>query len=426
MKDVKKGILFDEKLMSQIRKKFLNIEIDPVTKKERLYFDNAGGSFRLKNALEEFKRLDSIPDCPERYHDTAVYINKIINKGTEDIKTIFGAKNGSIITELTASQVIFTITGTIAENAAGTNIVTTALDHPSAFDSCEYFAKKINKELRVAKTNPETGGVDVEEIIKLIDRNTCLLSVIYASNISGTVLDIEKIAEEARKIKPDLYIITDSVQHIPHGAVDINKLNIDGMNFAPYKVFGVRGSGIGYVSERVANLPHRKLAGKAQNEWKLGSPAPGHYAVITEIVDYICWIGKQFTDSNDRRKLYVEGMNRISLHERALMHRMLEGSDEQKGLRHINNVRVNLDTSDLTGRDLILGMSFDNIGHSEAVKEYEKRDVIVFERISSSIYSKRMLESFGIEGIVRVSPLHCNNINEIDRFLKVTEEIAEL
>jgi len=59
------------------------------------------------------------------------------------------------------------------------------------------------------------------------------------------------------------------------------------------------------------------------------------------------------------------------------------------------------------------------------VREYEKRNVIVYERISSSLYSKRMLDSFGIDGAVRVSPLHCNSPADIDKFLQVTLEIAK-
>lgn len=83
--------------------------------------------------------------------------------------------------------------------------------------------------------NPLTGGVDVEDIIELIDQDTCLLTFMYASNVSGALLDAEKIVVEARKIKPDLYIVADAVQHAPHGIIDVSKVPVDGINFAPYK-----------------------------------------------------------------------------------------------------------------------------------------------------------------------------------------------
>lgn len=417
--------LFSPELLREIREKFAFVDIDPLTQKKRLFLDNAGGSFRLKRSVEKFSQFDLIPDHPQRDHETAKYLAEIERKGIEDARIIFNSKKGSIATYLTASQAIFDITGVIAENIEGSNIVTTELEHPSAFDSAKYYANKLGKQLRVAKTNRVTGGVDVEDIIKLIDDDTCLLSVIYASNISGAILDIETIVKEARKIKPDLYIVVDSVQHAPHGVIDVEKTPVDAMNFAPYKFFGVRGSGIAYISERAANLPHHRLFGKAEDDWQLGSPVVAHFAAISEIVDYVCWIGSQFSKEQDRRSLYVEGMNRIALHERALLEVLLNGTNNVKGLRDMPEVTVHLDYHDLSKRDFIVAMSLNGLDPKETVRLYEKENVTVYERVASSILSKRMLESFGLTGAVRVSPLHCNTVQEIEEFLEVTQKIID-
>lgn len=423
---INQGELFNEQLSKEIKELFHHVDEDPILNKKRIFFDNAGGSLRLKKANDALKEVDELPDCPEHSNYTAKWLLEVQRKASEDIKTIFNAKSGSIITSLTASMVIFEMNRAIIESVSGNNVVTTALEHPSAYDSVVSYAEKMGKEVRVAKTNPVTGGVDVSEITKLIDKDTCLLSFIYASNISGAVLDVESIIRECRQIKPDLYIVVDSVQHTPHGALDLEKTPVDGINFAPYKFFGTRGFGVGFMSERAAKLPHNKLIAKPLEEWELGSPAPSQFASITEIVNYVCWIGAKFIDSNDRRELYVEGMNRINLHERALMYRMLNGSDIIEGLRNINGVKVYLDYEDLSTRDFIMAVGFDNIGCIEAVAEYEKRGVITFERVASSLYSARMLNSFGIEGVVRVSPLHCHDVNDIDEFLRITKEISLL
>ena len=410
--------------MEDIREQFLYLTHDKFIG-ERLFFDNAGGSFRLKSVEKAFAEIDSIPDCPERSHRMALYLQNVQAKGEDDIRLILNAPDrGSIISSLTASQVMFEMVRSVAENIEGDNIVTTVLEHPSAFDAVKYYAEKTGRELRVADSNKITGGVDADEIASLIDENTVMLSVMYASNMTGAIFDIEEIVKKARAKKPDLYIICDAVQHTPHGVIDLDKTPVDGINFAPYKFFGYRGSGFGYVSERMSKLPHHKLCGKAENVWELGSPAPAQYAAITAIVDYVCNIGRKYSSADDRRTLYVEGMTRIKLQERALLHTLLEGTDDVIGLRHMEGVKVLLDYPDLTKRDLILAIAFDNIGHTEAVREYESRNVIVYDRLASSIYSKRMLESFGIDGAVRVSPLHCNSKEEIIRFLSVTKDIV--
>ncbi len=421
------GLAFDEELVKKIKEKFFYVDSDPISGK-RLFFDNAGGAFRLKKAVEKQSELEAFPDCPERDHEMSHYLQRIQKQGQDDIKLILNAKNGgSIVTSLTASQVMFQIVGTIAENVTGTNMVTTVLEHPSAFDAVDYYARKTGRELRVAMSNEDSGKVEVEEVLKLIDDDTVLLSVMHASNLSGAVFDVEEIVRKAREKKPDLFIVVDAVQHAPHGIIDLEKTPVDGINFGPYKFFGCRGSGIGYVSDRVSAFPHHKIIAKGDEVWALGTPAPSQFAVITQIVDYICWIGERFSDSKDRRELYVEGINRIKLQERALLHRLLEGFEDIEGLRKQKNVKVYADNRDLTSRDLIVGIGFENIDCASAAKEYEKRKVILAPRLSTSIYSKRMLDSFSIEdGVLRVSPLHCHSMKDIDEFLAITKEIAQL
>ncbi len=420
-----RGELFNDELMKHIRDSFYHLKVDPFTKKERLFFDNAGGALRLKSVNDAFKKIDELPDCPEHSNSSALALHELQLKAYEDIKTIFNAKSGSVVTSLTASTVMFQMARAIIENVPGTNVVTTALEHPSAYDSVVTYGNKMGKEIRVAETNPITGGVDIESILELIDENTCVLSVIYASNISGTILDIEAIVKAARLVKPDLYIICDAVQHAPHGVIDLEKTPVDAINIAPYKFGCPRGIGFGYVSKRLAELPHDKLISKDTFEWELGSPASGHFAAITGYVDYVCWIGSHFIDTDDRRKLFVEGMNRIKMHERALMYNMLNGTSSYKGIRSIEGVTVHLDFEDLSKRDFIIALEFDGIDQKEAVSLLEEEGVITFERVVSSPYSKRMLESLKFEGCVRVSPLHCHNIDDIEKFLKIVTKISQ-
>ncbi len=422
---IKNGQLMPAELTAQIREKYYHVDVDPFTNKKRLFFDNSGGSFRLKAASDAFQKVDDLPNCGGHGGVASDYLDSLRTQACEDISTMFNAEGGCIVTSMTASIVVFDVSEAIIASVPGTNVVTTALEHPSAFDGCEIPAKKYGKELRVAQTDPRTGIVRPEDVVKLIDKDTCLLSVIMTSNITGGILDIETIAREARKIKPDLYIICDSVQHTPHGLTDMKAWGLDCVNFAPYKFGGARGLGVGWLSERVMNLPHRKLIREKQSNWEMGGCAPGMYAMLSAIFDYVCWIGKQFNNTENRRDLYVEGMNRIMLHERALLYRLLHGSDEVKGLLDIEGVQVAVDMDDLTERDLIVPIVFDKMTCEEASRAYEAKGVIVHERTDASLYSARQVNSINQHGIVRISPLHCHTYADIDEFLKITAEIAK-
>lgn len=418
-------ILFDDALLKEIQDKFYYVHEDYLGRK-RQFFENSGGSLRLKAAVEAKARLEQIPDCPERVHDTSMMLKKVKADGIRDImEVIFGAKSGALVTELTASQCMFQIVRTIMTNESwGTNAVTTSIEHPSAHDSVELYCGLTNREFRVAQANPKTGGVELDEILSKIDKDTILLSVMSASNISGYIFDIDTIAREARKISPNIYVVTDAVQHAPHGVLDVEKSGLDGVNFAPYKMFGIRGCGYAYVSDRVAKMTHHKLLGKPEKEWELGTFPHPNFAAISAVVDYVCWLGSHFTDSEERREQYVTGMTHIHLQEHSLLIHMMEGTKEVPGLRHIPGVQVFLDSADTVDRDFISAIGIDGIDFIQLTAEYYKRGITVFERVNTSLYSKRIVESLGLTGAIRVSPLHCHSTEDIDDFLRVTAQIA--
>lgn len=421
----KKGQFFPPELLKEIRERFYCVESDSYNGK-RIYFENAGGSLTLKKVVELVNQFTPLPDSENRPSLAAKPLKEMVMKGKEDVKEFLGVDDGQVVSSETASRVIFLIIGAIISNIPGTNVVTTLLEHPSNHDACAFYAQKNNKELRVAKVNPVDGGVDIEEILSKIDKNTTLLSFLAASNITGKVLEIENIVKEARKINPDIFIFLDATQHVAHAPTDVKKWGVDGVGFTPYKVFGKRGLGLGWVSERVTTLPHEKILEKAKDNWGLGSIEPAAFGAWSTIVDYICWLGEHFTGEKDRRGLILSGMKSIELHERALLERALNGTDEVQGLRERHGVKVHFlpEDADLATRDCLFPITIEGKRTSDVVQEYMKNGIVVYDRLRTNPMSRRTLDSVGLEELIRVTPLHCNNKEEIDNFLRITESIT--
>ena len=198
------------------------------------------------------------------------------------------------------------------------------------------------------------------------------------------------------------------------------------MNIAPYKFFGIRGFALMYLSDTVKEFTHHKLAGKAVDDWELGSPCTAHFAAITTIVNYVCAIGKNEVPSETgRRRLYEMGMQRIAEHERALLYALLEGVDNVPGLRHIKGITVKMDEPDLSQRDLIIGIELDSMDCTMAAKYFEEQGVITFERRVDSMYSRRMIQCFDSPGMIRISPLHIHSLEDIKQFLRITQQLAD-
>ena len=104
---------------------------------------------------------------------------------------------------------------------------------------------------------------------------------------------------------------------------------------------------------------------------------------------------------------------------------MLEGTEALPGLRHIPGVELYFDGPVDDSRDLVVAMGLKGMDYTALREEYDKRGVLVFERINTSEYSKRIVESLGRTGLLRVSPLHCHDFSDIDHFLEITWDIAK-
>ena len=110
------GLAFPDALMREVKARFLQVDHDHHGR-ERLYFDNAGGSFRLKAAAERFAQVDAIPDNTERIHATAVELQQIHARGCDDLRTILNATGGSVYASLTASGAMFDMVRAVAETS---------------------------------------------------------------------------------------------------------------------------------------------------------------------------------------------------------------------------------------------------------------------------------------------------------------------
>ena len=93
----------------------------------------------------------------------------------------------------------------------------------------------------------------------------------------------------------------DGIQHAAHGGIDIESYDIDGYVISPYKMFSRHGFGMAWVSERLRNSPHEKLDGGPADNWELGTRDTGAYATMSDVKDYMCWLGQEVTETTDTR-----------------------------------------------------------------------------------------------------------------------------
>jgi selenocysteine lyase/cysteine desulfurase len=421
-KDYEKG-LYPPELMDEIRSRFLYVDWDPYSGK-RIYLEAASGSLRPKSVFETMAKETCLPDQQGRANPGSAHSVEVTAKGIEDLMIFFGAKSGQTIPGWSSSHVLYRITNAILSSIPGTNVVTTGLDHASVRSAVTQFAEKYGKEERIAEPNRETGSVELDTIYEKIDKNTCFLAVIHTSNVTGEVFDVKTIVEEARKIKPDLYVMVDGVQYSPSDLIDVEEIGADAYVFAPYKNYGVKGCGYAHVSDRLAKLPHWKYVFKPETSWDLGGVEHQSYAAWSAVVDYLCWLGGHFTDSADRREQVVAAMQSVKAHSMGLLSRLINGTDKIAGFKDMRHVVAIGMGEDLSSRACLVGFNLEGIESAKGCELY-RGERLRLHAPGQDPFFAAMLKQLGISSFIRLSACHYNTPDEIELFLKATASFTQ-
>lgn len=415
--------LFSPALQAAIRGRFLHAESDPFSG-PRVYLENAGGGLTLKSVFEADQRVSSLPDNAGRDNAASREVGRAIQAGRSDVAAFLNAIGGTILSEQSTTSVAFRILAAAVAGVPGTNLVCSQLDHASFYDAAQILAERHHLERRVAPLNPATGALEPSALAALVDAQTVAVSIIHASNITGSKTDLAAAVALIRARAPQAIIIADGAQHTQHGIVDVASSGVDAYVFSAYKVFSKPGFAFAYLSARLLALPHQQLAGKPATDWDLGTRDPGGFAAFSSVVDYLGWLGVQVqpeSASRGRRAGIEAAMRAIEAHEAALGRRLLEGSAALPGLCSHPAVRLHgLGVS--PQREAVYAFSVAGHRTGQLVKEFGRRGLVLHDRVSDA-YSRHTLEALGVSEVLRVSLAHYNTPADIDAFLGALREI---
>ena len=413
--------LFPPELLDAIRSQFAYVDWDPYSG-QRAFFDAASGSCRPYRVIEAMARETCLPDQQGRANPGSRHAVEATAQGIADLMLFFGATSGHIIPGWSSSHVIYRITDAVLASVPGTNVVTTGLDHASVRSAVAQFAGEYRKEERIALPDGDKASVPIEGILDRIDKDTCFLAVTHTSNVTGEIYDVRTIVREARRIKPDLFVMVDGVQYSPSGPIDVEAIGADAYVIAPYKNFGVKGCGYAHATERLARLPHWRYEDKPETSWDLGGVEHQSYAAWSAVVDYLCWLGRQFTDATDRRTLVVTAMTRVKAHLEALLSILLHGTAETPGVRDMSHVTVYGMGDDLARQSLLVGFNVDGLSGPDVCDRYGAEQLRLHSAGHDPFFAA-MLKQLGISSFVRLSGSHYNTPAEIERFLQATARL---
>ena len=130
----------------------------------------------------------------------------------------------------------------------GDNVVISYMEHHSNIVPWQMLCEATQAQLRVIPID-ENAELILDDIHKIIDEKTKIVSVNHISNSLGTVNPIETLIKRAKEVGSKTLI--DAAQSIQHMPIDVQELGCDFLVFSGHKMYGPTGIGILYGKENI-------------------------------------------------------------------------------------------------------------------------------------------------------------------------------
>lgn len=217
----------------------------------RIYLDNASTTFLRNEVIDSMikiiKKFYGNPSSPHWFGRKSRFI---IEKSRKLIANSINAH---------PSEIIFTSSGTEANNLILRSsiislkikrIITSPLEHLSVIKTILDIYKnyKINIEFIKLK---KKGEIDIENLEKKLKNNssTTLVSLMYANNEIGNILDVKNIGFICKKYNS--YFHSDTVQYMGHYKINMKKLPFHFASASAHKFYGPVGIGFAFIRNSI-------------------------------------------------------------------------------------------------------------------------------------------------------------------------------
>lgn len=376
-----------------------------------IYLDNAATTLHKPQQVIDavVHAMQSMGNCARGTHEEALDAARTVYDARVRLASLFGCPR--------VDHVAFTANSTEALNMAinglidpGDHVISTDLEHNSVLRPLYRLEAEHGAELSFVPAD-KLGNVDYADFERLMKPNTRAVVCTNASNLTGTVLDIERIAKTAHS--HGALVIVDASQTAGCWPIDMKKMGIDVLCFTGHKgLMGPQGTGGICVKEGIEIRPF-KVGGSGVQSYSRTHPAeyPTRLEAGTLNGHGIAGLGAA------AKFISETGVENIHAKERSLMLRFYEE------VKNIEGVTVYGDfTKDKTA---IVALNIRDYESGEV--SYELSQGYGIATRPGAHCAPRMHKALGTAevGAVRFSFSFYNTEEEIDEAVRAVAELAK-
>ena len=394
---------------------------DPLSK-DWSFFENAGGSYVPKNVIEKLTEfMTSTKVQPYAEYPMSKIAGDNMDKATDLFAKMINAKTNEILIGGSTSVNLYVLSNALKKYInSGDEIIVTNQDHEANISPWRRL-KDYGANIIEWKFDLNNQELKISDLKKLINSKTKILAVTHCSNIVGSVNSLREISEIAHK--NNIIVIGDGVSYAPHGFPNVKDLGVDFYTFSLYKTYGPHLALLYGREEVLKDLPnqnHEFLNGQYPYTINPGGPNHEELVSLIGIFDYFNNLYNHHFKNKDLSILNkIDKINSlISMHEESVANPVLDYLSSRKDLKLIGKNKIK-------NKDRAPTISF--ISYKKSSKEISNK--LVENKIATrndNFYAWRCLKSLGIDtqdGVVRLSLLHYNTIEESNNLIRILDKI---
>lgn len=387
------------------------------------FLDNAGGSQVAKPVVDRIQDIMFTANVQlGATYATSIAGSQKVNEGRAALALMLNAdRPEEVVMGASTTQLFEQLARALVQKwQPGDEIIVTNFDHEANIGPWKKLADQ-GIVIKIWELPQGSHRPEPESLAPLLGPKTKLVAMTHCSNIFGTINDVRAIADLVHEYGAMLCV--DGVAFAPHRAIDVKALDADFYGFSVYKTYGAHHAALygkyDLLLEKAGNINHYFYGeDRVPNKLEPGNPNYELAYSCCGVIDYLEGFASAHGINETGRAALVAAFDVITDHETALAERLL---------------------AYLRGRDdvTIIGESSSNPDLrvptiSFTISGRKSRDVV--EAIDPSgigirygdFHSKRLVQAIDLkdpDGVIRVSAVHYNTLDEIDRLIEQLESL---
>ncbi|PSV54403.1 cysteine desulfurase-like protein [Photobacterium sp. GB-3] len=401
--------------VDQLRKQFpaLNCEVDG---RQAIYFDGPGGAQQPLSVIESYGNYLKQGNTNLGGHfSVSRKTVELVDTCREKAAALFGAeKKEEIIFGANMTSMTFHFSRAISNDwKEGDEIILSTADHGSNRSSWAMAAQDKGVKVHYIPILDNTCQLDLEAFERLLNDKTRLIAVTAASNLSGTLVDIEKITRLSKANGSVVYI--DAVHLLPHKIINVASLGADFVAGSAYKFFGPH-LGVLYGRQQALEYysPYKvePAPSYSPNCWETGTLNFEALSAFSSTIDYLASLGH----GRCLREQLESGYENIGNYESFLASKFLTRLKDYPLIELFGEPSID-------NRTATFALRFGELNPAEVAAHLGEQEIYTW---SGHLYADMLTDALNITkkgGILRVGLMHYNTEEEIERFFIALDQI---